>query len=241
MQKTVLERFVGKYNLGGAAESVLWNADKKKLSTRFITDDKSCLGIVETTELTLKEGDYGIYDTAQLRSMLSVLDEDIQIRINEVNNKAVSIGLRDAATKITFILSDPSVIIQAPGLKQMPSFDLEFELDSKFMNRFVKGKNALPEVETFHVICDGKKPEVIIGWSETHNTNRVAIDVEWNDDSTLLDRAIGFSARYLKEILLANKEASRGKIKISKQGFAHVSFDIEGFSVDYYLVEVKLA
>lgn len=239
MQKTVLERFIAKYNLGGAAEAVTWKNEKKQLKTKFITDDKNCLGIVGTSEFSIEDGEYSIYDTAQLRSILSVLDEDIQVKVNKKSNgDPISLGIRDAATKATFILSDPSVIPPTPDLKTIPDFELEMALDTKFINRFVKGKNALPEVETFTIVCD-KKPQIIIGYSDTMNTNRVAFDVEFSDSSEMIDRNISFSARYMKELLLANKEARGGTMKVSKAGFSHITFDVDGFNVDYYLVEVK--
>jgi len=240
MQKSVLERFVSKYNLGGSAESVLWETKKKSLETKFITDDKSCLGIIKTTEFSFEDGEYGIYDTAQLRSMLGVLEDDINIKVNHSGDTAVSLTARDATTKATFILSDPSIIPNVPNIKTIPDFEFEFELDEKFISRFVRGKNALPDVETFTIV-EEDRPKVIIGYSDTRNTNRISFEVEYNDDSTALGRDIDFSARYMKEILLANKEAKSGKMKVSSQGFAHVSFDIEGFSVDYYLVEIKRA
>ncbi|KKL55316.1 hypothetical protein LCGC14_2256650, partial [marine sediment metagenome] len=124
MQKSVLERFIAKYNLSGAAESVLWITDDDSLGTRFISDDKNVLGIVRTTEATFEPGEYSIYDTAQLWRQLGVLEEDINVRINKKNNKATSLGLRDASSKVTFVLSKKEVIPDVPDLKQLPEFDV---------------------------------------------------------------------------------------------------------------------
>jgi len=243
MQRSILDRFINKYNLGGSAESVLWASDgKKSLKTKFITDDKNVLGIVSTTEFSLNEdAEIGVYETAQLRSLLGVLDEDITVKVNRKDNgEAYSVLFRDSSTKTTFILADKSVIPDVPNLKQLPEYDIKINLDSKFANTFVKGKNALPDTETFALVSKDGKAEVIIGYSAATNTNRVTIDTDLTEGDGI-DRTIQFSARYMKEILTANKEARGGTLEISSQGLAHVTFDLDGFNVDYFLVEIATA
>ena len=238
MQKSVLERFIAKYNLSGAAESVSWVTEADTLKTRFISDDKNVLGLVSTSEATFDEGEYSVYDTTNLRGLMGVLDEDIQVKVNKKGAKVTSLGLRDAVTKVTFVLAKPEVIPDVPDLKQLPDFDLEVNLDDKFLNTFVKGKNALPDVETFTVITEKGETQIILGYSSKANTNRVAFKVELTKGEGL-ERPINFSARYMKEILVANKEARGGVLKISSKGLAHATFDLDGFDVDYYLVEIQ--
>ncbi len=52
-------------------------------------------------------------------------------------------------------------------------------------------------------------------------------------------KPISFSAKYLKEILTANKEATSAKLKVSVDGLAHVEFQIDEFVCKYYLVEIQ--
>ena len=242
MEKAILERFVAKYNLGGAAESVSWVTDSKELSTRFISDDKNVLGEVRTTEADFEEGEYSIYDTTNLKGLMSVLDDDIEISVNRRGDKATSLGIRDKSTKVTYVLAKPEVIPDVPGLKNMPDYQADgavtLKLDQRFINTFVKGKNALPDVETFTVITEDGVTQIILGYSPKTNTNRVAFDVELSHGDEL-ERPIQFSARYMKEILLSNKEAKGGLLEISPKGLAHCTFELEGFTVDYYLVEIK--
>jgi len=242
MQKSILDRFIAKYNLGGAAETVLWTSEgKDSLKTRFITDDKNVLGIVQTTDFSLTEdAEIGVYETAQLRSLIGVLDEDINVKLNRKDDgEPYSVVFRDAATKATFILADKSVIPNVPNLKELPDFDISIDLDSKFANTFIRGKNALPDTETFALVTEDDKAQVIIGYSAATNTNRVTINTDV--DGEPFDRTVQFSARYMKEILTANKEARGGVLEVSSQGLAHVTFDIDGFEVDYYLVEIQTA
>jgi hypothetical protein len=43
----------------------------------------------------------------------------------------------------------------------------------------------------------------------------------------------------LKEILVANKEAKDATLKISSDGLAHISFEVDGYKSDYYLVQIQ--
>lgn len=236
MQKGILERFISKYYLSGAAPSVLWTTTPSSLGTRFISDDKTVLGVIKTTEAGFDDGEYGIFDTAQLSSLMGVLDTDVQVKVTKVNGKSVSLQIRDAATRATFMLAEKGVIPSVPDLKQLPTFDLEIALDTKFVTTFVKGKNSLSDVETFTILTADGNTQVVIGYSPNTNTNQIAFNVGLVK-GTGLDRTINFNAARLKDILLANKEAKSGTLRVSSKGLAHVTFDIEGFEVAYYLVE----
>ena len=89
---------------------------------------------------------------------------------------------------------------------------------------------------TFTFSCKSNKGEVILGYSKI-NSNRISINVECECDGDV--EPISFSAKYLKEILNANKGAKSSSLKISPNGLAHVSFENDGFKSNYYLVEIK--
>jgi hypothetical protein len=237
MDKPLLERFIGKYNLGGAANAVIVNADSNGLHTRFISDDKNILGIVNASKVDLEEGEYGIYNTDQLRSLLGVLDDKMKIKVVKTKGTPTGFLLSDKSTKVTYVLADKQNFSSVPDLKKLPNFEVEVKVDEKFLQTFVRAKGALPDVSTFTLITDGKKAQIILGYSEKQNTNRVSIEVETEKNGEI--DPISFSAQYLKEALIANKEMKSGLLKISSSGLAHLSFDVEDFEVDYYLVKIE--
>jgi hypothetical protein len=239
MKKSILERFISKYNLGGVANAVILKSDGKSLSTTFISDDKSVVGEVSTTQLQMDPGSYAVYDTPQLRSMLGVLDEDITVKVVTVNGKNTSLSFSDnSGVKTNFVLASEDNIPRAPVAKKaMPNFEVVSTLDKVFVERFIKAKNALPDVETFTVLCDGKSAQIVIGHSKM-NTNRVTLPLPASTTDKI--EPINFHARYLKDILVANKEADKGKIEVSSQGIARVTFEIADFSVTYYLPVIQL-
>jgi hypothetical protein len=187
----------------------------------------------------MDEGEYGIYDTSRLSSLLSPLDSDIQLKVNRSNGKAVSLTFRDADARATFMLAEKSIIPAVPDIKALPPFETTITIDEKFTTKFVRGKASLPEVDNFTILTADDKTQIVIGYSATLNTNRFALHVDASGKP--LERAIMFSAKYLRDILIANKEAKRGLIKVSSKGLAYVTFEIDGFSAEYYLVEIQSA
>ena len=239
MEKQSLNRFVSKYNLAGLVESVKWESKEGSLTTSFISDDKSVLGSVTMKDFDSTDATFGVYDTTKLTKMLSVLGDDIEFSINDIDGKSVSLKFKDGSTSVNYMLADLSVIPNVPDLKQLPDFDTEIKLDSNFISKFIKAKGALADENNFTFTCTGEKNngQIILGYSNI-NTNRIKIDVDCTCKKDKVD-PISFSANFLKEILVANKEATDATLKISSQGLAHIHFEIDNYTSDYYLVEIQ--
>jgi hypothetical protein len=235
MEKQSLNRFVSKYNLAGLVESVKWESKDGSLSTSFISDDKSVLGSVSMKEFDGSDATFGVYDTSKLTKMLSVLGSDVDFTINDIDGKPVSLKFKDGSTNINYMLADLSVIPNVPDLKQLPPFNVEIKLDSNFISKFIKAKGALDE-NNFTFTCKDGKGQIVLGHSNI-NTNRINIDVDCVCEGDV--EPISFSATYLKEILVANKEATDATLKISSQGLSHIHFEIDNYESNYYLVEIQ--
>ena len=235
MEKSKLERFISKYNIGGACESVKFVSNGTEMSVRSISDDKNVLAEIISHDMSFPAGEFSIYETKKLRSLLGVLGEKLKVATNSSANKVVGLNLSDSDTKVTFVLADESVIPKVPDLKKLPPMDIEIVLDEKFVNTFARAKGALSEVDTFTVMSDGTDATVVIGYS-TLNTNRVNIKTT-TKTNTKID-PISFSANYLKEVLLSNKEIKDGILKVSSKGIAVAEFVGEGFTSKYFLVQI---
>ena len=236
MEKQNLNRFVSKYNLAGLVESVKWESKDGSLSTSFISDDKSVLGNVTMKEFDGTNSTFGVYDTTKLTKMLSVLGESVDFSINDIDGKAVSLKFKDNSTSVNYMLADLSVIPNVPDLKQLPPFNVEIKLDANFISKFIRAKGALADENNFTFMCKDGKGQIVLGHSNI-NTNRISIDVDCTCDGDV--QPISFSATYLKEILVANKEATDATLKISSQGLSHIRFEIDNYESNYYLVEIQ--
>jgi len=167
--------------------------------------------------------------------MLSVLGNDVDFSISDIDGKPVSLKFKDSSTSVNYMLADLSVIPNVPDLKQLPNFNVKIDLDETFINKFIRAKGALPDENTFTLVCKDGKSQIVIGHSNI-NTNRITIDVDADCEGTV--DPISFSATYLKEILVANKEATDAVLNISSDGLSHIHFEVDNYVTDYYLVEI---
>jgi hypothetical protein len=236
MNKNNLLKFIQKYSLGGLIESVAWNAEGTKLSVRFISDDKTLLGEVEYNAYTSTPMNVGIYTTSLLKNMIGVLDNDLTLKVDKAGDKSVSLKLSSEETETSYQLADLGVIPPVPDLKTLPDFSIAIDMASNMIDKFIKAKGALSDVDTFTIFTEGGDLKMAIGYSSI-STNRVTFTAQKDYAETV--KPISFSAKYLKEILTANKEATSAKLKVSTDGLSNVEFQIDDFICKYYLVEIS--
>ena len=236
MNKNNLLKFIQKYSLGGLIESVAWNAEGTKLSVRFISDDKTLLGEVEYNAYTSTPMNVGIYTTSLLKNMIGVLDSDLTLKVDKAGEKSVSLKLSSEETETSYQLADLGVIPPVPDLKTLPDFGISIDMASNMIDKFIKAKGALSDVDTFTIFTESGDLKMAIGYSSI-STNRVTFTAQKDYAETV--KPISFSAKYLKEILTANKEATNAKLKVSTDGLSNVEFQIDDFVCKYYLVEIS--
>ena len=236
MQKSKLDKFIQKYNLGGNVNSVKWKSRGDSMSTSFVTPDKSLLGNVKVDKFQFEDAELGIYQTDQLKSLIGVLGDDVSLDLTKFGDKAVSLKVKNGPVSVDYVLSDLSVISDPPAMKRLPEFGTQIKLDRNFIDTFIKGKGALSGVDTFTVVKSGEGCDIVIGYSST-NTNRVNIPVECN--SCDVDKPITFNANLFKEVLVANRECSSAILEVSTEGLAKVNFKIDDYDSTYYIVAMQ--
>ena len=239
MNKTKLERFILKYNLNGNVDSVKWIIKDNKLSTSFITNDRSVAGNVSVDDFSFESISFGVYSTKQLQRLLNVLGDNIDLSLLKIDKKAISLKIFDSIASVNFTLADLLTIPKPPHLttELLSQPDAVIDIDTKFIDTFIKGKNALPDAETFTILDNdsGSDLKIIIGYSSMINTNKVTIPVKVKDK--LFPDSLSFNAEIFKEILLANKECTSAILKISnvRGGLAHIGFKVDDYFSEYYL------
>ena len=236
MDKYKLTRFIDKYHLGGNVNAVVINSKGDTLSTRFITGGKDLLGELEMNSWQFKDAELGVYDTEQLSRLLGVLDDDVSLNLTQSGDKAIALEISDQYSNVNFMLSDKSVINQPPPLKGIPEFQLKIKVDTNFIQRFISGKSALPDTDTFTVITSDDGVKLVIGYSSI-NTNRVTIPVETIEHSNIEN--VSFNANLFKDVLVANKECESATLEVSEKGLSKINFKVDQYDVTYYLVAVQ--
>lgn len=237
MEKSRLSNFISKYHLNGLIQSVAWNANGS-LSTRFISDDKSVVGEVKMNTFSGQPSTFGVYNTDLLVKLLSVLGTDVNFNVNSAQEKAFALTIDDNSTTVNYMLADMAVIPPTPELKQLPPFQMSIKITKEFIDKFIKAKSALPEIEHFTVMKNQKsgKYQIVIGYSNT-SSNRISLDIECDVQEDI--DPISFSAKYFREILAANKDLNGGTMHVSSEGLAKVDFEIDGFETRYFLVKLE--
>ena len=235
MNKQKLVRFINKYYLNGIADSVVLksNSSEQKLVTRFVSSDKTLLGIIQMDRWNFEDANIGVYTTEQLLRLLSVLDEDINFSITKSGDKSISMKISDSLSSVNYMLSDPSIINEPPQLQNIPNFELSINMTPSVINKFISGKSALQDSTTFTVITNETSTKLVIGYS-TVNTNRVTIPVVTSEFSQIDN--VSFNAEYFSSILVANKECESAVLQVSSQGLAKIIFKIDDYTATYWLV-----
>lgn len=237
MNKQKLVKFIDKYSLGGLVNSAILSFKDNTLNTRFTSGDKSLLGILSMDKWDFEDGEFGVYNTEQLVKLLSVLDDDVTMTVSKAGDKAVSIQMSDSVSKVNYMLTDTSVISRPPVPESLPqNFELKININQQFISKFISGKQALPETDTFTIVTNNDKANVVIGYASV-NTNRVTIPVSTTEYKHM--DLISFNAGNFKEILSANKECESALLEVSPDGIAKITFKIDNYKSTYYLVAVQ--
>lgn len=236
MNKTRLIRFISKYYLNGTVNSVILDSKSDKLTTRFISGDKTLLGELSMDKSQIEECEVGVYNTEQLTKLLSVLDDDINVSVVKSENKSIALKVSDSNSSVNYMLSDVSVINKPPQLKDVPEFQLKINVTPQFINKFISGKGALSDTDNFTVVTDNNGTKLVIGYSSV-NTNRVTIPVTTTESSNIEN--ISFNANVFKEVLSANKECESAVFEVSSEGLSRITFKVDDYTSTYYLVSVQ--
>jgi hypothetical protein len=241
MDKSKIDGFIKRYNLEGCIESVKVESNEKenKLETSFISEEKHVLGVVTLNDSNFGDCELGVYNTAKLKQLLGVLGSEIEVEPVERNDKHISLKFSDKNMTAQFMLADLSVIPKVPKMKKLPDWDIVLHLDKDFIARFIKAKNALKEVNTFTLLMGSKskKLDMVIGYSSI-NSDRVSLDISPEKGKDTVKDPISFSAKYFKEILSVNSDATEAVLNVSTQGLAHISFSSDDYESSYFLTQV---
>lgn len=235
IQKRVLSNFISKYHLNGLIEKVQWNSDES-IKMGFVNDSKTLLGYVTLKDINFPKGKLGIFDTGKLNKMLNILDGELLIDVKKTNGVPSKINLEDTNYSISCNLADPSIIPSLPQPTIPTEHASKFEITQEFINRFIKSKDALSEVESFTIETDegfnGNELVFTLGAETESNQIRFSVNVD-NDD--FLPKS-PYNADLFKEILKANKTCLSGEFFVYSEGLLMVKFVEDNIESKYYLI-----
>lgn len=247
MKKEILEIFIRRYALGGEINKVKWKytAADKTLHTRAAADNRSFVADVVMSDFT----DFGpddlvlcFGDTEKIKSMMSPFGEDINVTINKAGDRILGLTVSDTDCESYCTCADPTSIDPvAKNLQDIPEYHVVVPLTEEFLEKFLKARNALKDVDSFSVGMNKKGLfEVVIGYT-TSNSNRIRITPATDPAKNKLDTALAFPVAYIAEAFKANQDIPSGTLSINNGGISRLYFKSDKFACTYYQFANKKA
>lgn len=234
---------IGKYYLNGIVESVKWNVHDKKINVTFVSPHQDLVGSIEA-DLDLEDGTLGIFNTSGLLKMLSILDMDILINVEKQHKASTKLLIEDSNFSLQYSLADPFIIQPTPEIAE-PEYEITFNIDSEFITRFSKAKNALgsniKEIVRLSTIVtpDGNKEVKLILGEPTSHSNKIEFTTPSEFEITHSEYLL-FNSYHVKEILNANKDDLIEAVGLlSVNGLLKLKFTSEIGISTYYLPELR--
>lgn len=238
MKKLYLLDIIEKYHLGGLVERVKVQINSKTLSIKFIATNKNLIGTLSAPEINIEDCEFGIYDTTQLIKLVSIMGQNIEVKVEQKDKVANKLFLADTEYNLEYVLANTMLIPNVPNADE-PQYDLEANIDREFVDKFAKAKKAL-DTEVFTVMSslDSFENTVIsfnLGEINGHN-NKISFHIPAIKASMIVN-PVKFPLVEFNEILLANKNLKSGNLQISEQGLLKVTFkNEENIDITYLLV-----
>ena len=240
MKKEVIETFIKRYNLNGLISKVKWkySAADKTLHTRAAKDNRCFVADVMlngfddfgTDDLVLCIG-----DTEKVKAMMTPFGEDVNVSVNRNGDSIKGFTISDPDCESYCTAADPSAIDPvAKNLQDIPEYHVIVPLTEEFVEKFLKAKSALKDVESFSVGMNKKGLfEVVIGYA-TANSNRIRITPKTDPDKNKLDTALSFSLENIAEALKVNSDITDATMAINNMGIIRLVFKNDRYNCTYY-------
>jgi hypothetical protein len=244
MDRKAIDTFIKKYYLGGTLEQVRWLAKNGQLNVTAITSDKKFLTSVTLDKFDgFEDAEVGILETTRLKQMMTALGNDVTFTLNkDEEDRVISMVLSDEKTEIQYVAADLDVLPKRPNTKSIPEYGVKIKLTETFIDKFLKAKSALPEVDLFTLVMSKKKGkmEMVLGYSDNINNNRIALEVDAENGKDKVKSPISFNAKILKEIISANDDCKCPILEVSEDGLAHIEITQDAYTSQYFLVKIDV-
>lgn len=245
IKKLDLVTNIEKYYLNGIIESVKWVIINNQLHVEFVAPNQDLVGHLKCN-IQMNDNSLGIYNTSALLKMLSILETDILVNVENQFKVPIRLLIEDSNFSLQYSLADVYIIPSTPSINE-PEYDITFDIDIEFITRFIKAKNALGS--NTRDICrissylteDGTKEAKFILGEPTSHANKVEFTCLANYEDMKL-KSHPFNSAHVKEILNANKgDFASAKGYMSIDGLLKLEFISTTSEVaTYYLPELRI-
>jgi hypothetical protein len=240
MKKELLETFIRRYTLANLIPKVKWkySATEKTLHTRAVADNRCFVADVvmsEFVEFGTEDAVICIGDTEKVKAMMSPFSDGFDVTINKNGDRVLGFTISDADCSSYCTAADPTAIDPVPkNLQDVPEYHVVIPLTEEFLEKFLKARSALNDIETFSVGMNKKGVfEIVIGYT-TSNSNRIRFSPQLDPNKNTLDAALSFPIKNLAAVFKANSDIEGGELSINNNGIIRVYFKNDKYTCSYY-------
>lgn len=241
---------IKKYYLSNLIETSIWKImnDKKQLRMGACTTNYVLSVVVELNNFDeIATTEFAVNDTTKLLKMLNALDDDIKIAVKQDNSgKVYNIAINSPTIEMEYVTADIAVlrankVVQTLSKSNEPAFDTEVVVDKDFIDTYIASTTALADSENvvFQMNKDNKLEMVfghMQGANKSLNTSKIKYAPKTTVGKDTLTTPLGFSADYLKQILVANKDANSTILKLScTKPMINIQFINDNITVNYHV------
>lgn len=203
VEKKNIEDFIKRYDLNGLVSNAIWELDGDEIKVAMKSVDGSMLGFLTHHSNPFGyNGDIGIMNVNQLKSIIGVMDNNIEIDVNE-NMMQLEIT-DDSGLESLFILSPLDLMGKKPSLKQEPEFIFSLKLSSDLISKVTKAIKAFgSNSEIFTIVRENDEDKLVVGYSE-NKTNRISMGL--GNSSNENYNPVSFKSETLMAIIGANSD-----------------------------------
>jgi hypothetical protein len=240
INKKVLSNIIDKYYLKGLCDSAIWKIKDNTINIDFITKNSDMIGKITMNDFPIEDTELSIYDTSLLDRQLQITSGDIKldlIKKNKINTKLI---LSDAQFNIQFSLADSMLIPPVAKVEEPEMYHVEFELDFEAISAMIRAKNALQKITTvvfdIQTNFDGGY-DLVANFGDINDySNKISYTMTPAHVNGITSLNLAFNSDTLKEVLDANKGASKAKLYLFDQGLLKLQFNDEGITSTYFVV-----
>jgi hypothetical protein len=244
MKKEVLETFIRRYTLGGEINKTKWKyiAAEKTLHTRASADNRSFVVDVimhDFIDFGTEDVTVCIGDTSKVKGMLSPFGDDFNLIINKQGDRILGFTVADADCESYCTCADPTSLDPiAKNLNDVPEYHVVVPLTEEFLEKFLKARTALKDVDSFSVGMNKKGLfEIVIGYA-TSNSNRIRItpttDTSDPKVKNKLDVSLAFPIKNIVEVFKAHADIPNGTLSINEAGIARMYFKNDKYTCTFF-------
>lgn len=231
-------KFLERSYLNKSVETLILEVKNQQVSTYFKSDDIA-MGQVLLDKFDQEDCEIGIYYPDVLLKMLSILDNEITLKIEKNKNQEVTaLKFKDKKGKSINFATSNLEIFDRPEKKAAKTidYDVKINLNTELISDVLKS-TAVLSTDRVNFIYENDKLFIVFGYSTT-NTSQIKFELDCENVSDIGN--IPFKSKILKEVLSINaKNFKSGSLEINNKGLMRIYFEEENNTAEYYFLKLS--